>query len=394
MRTVGTGGLTAFGTTALTGSASAHEALEIPSDYLEQYRETGANWGMDWTYLAGIGAVETQHGQYEDGCETSSAGARGPMQFMPSTWEAYGVDGTGDGTTDICDFRDAIPSAANYLEANGAPENWDDALYAYNPRWSYVEHVTEHAARYRDQYGSGDGGGGDTGGGGGERAEFGDGDRITPTTSLNTRHRPGTESDVLATMQPGSAGEIVNGPESADGYTWWGVHWLENDLWGWSVERYLTAADDSDGGGGSGGTQGPDFTWPIDGYITSPYGDRSGHLAVDFGNDRIVGTPVYAARDGVVDVVGYEATGCGNYVKLGHDSGYQTMYCHLNSVRVSEGRRVSRGEQLGGMGDTGRSTAPHLHFTIERNRSHLPIPGGDGRTVNAGEAIPRDYDGI
>ncbi|WP_175480222.1 peptidoglycan DD-metalloendopeptidase family protein [Natrinema salaciae] len=389
MRTAGTGGLTAFGATTLAGNASAHEAIDIPPRYLEQYRETGTNWGMDWTYLAGIGAVETQHGQYEDGCETSSAGARGPMQFMPSTWEAYGVDGTGDGTADSCDYRDAIPSAANYLEANGAPKNWDDALYAYNPRWSYVEHVKEHAAQYRDRYGSGDGGDGGSGGdGGGDSPAFADGDRVTPTTGLNTRHRPGTESTVLATMQPGSIGEIVNGPETVDGYTWWGIHWLEDDSWGWSVERYLTVAD------GGGGSEGADFTWPIDGYITSPYGDRPGHLAVDFGNDRIVGTPICAARDGVVDVVGYEADGCGNYVTLGHENGYQTMYCHLNSVAVSDGQHVSRGQQIGGMGDTGRSTAPHLHFTVERNRVQQPIPGDDGRHVIAGEAIPKAYDGL
>lgn len=76
------------------------------------------------------------------------------------------------------------------------------------------------------------------GGGGG----FTDGDRVTPTTGLNTRHRPGTDSDVLATMYPEVTGEIMNGPVNQDGYTWWGVHWLADDIWGWSVERYLTNA--------------------------------------------------------------------------------------------------------------------------------------------------------
>jgi hypothetical protein len=75
----------------------------------------------------------------------------------------------------------------------------------------------------------------DGGGGGG----FTDGDRVTPTTALNTRHRPGTESEILATMSAGTDGEIMNGPVTEDGYTWWGVHWLADDIWGWSVERYL-----------------------------------------------------------------------------------------------------------------------------------------------------------
>ncbi len=212
-------------------------------------------------------------------------------------------------------------------------------------------------------------------------------ERVEPTTGLNTRHRPGLDSEVLATMSPGTAGEIMNGPVTKDGYTWWGIHWLADDIWGWSVERYLT----SSGGGGDGGA---DFTWPITGYITSPYGARPGHYAVDFGNNAIVGTPIYAAADGVVDRRAFESGGCGNYLKLGHGNGYQTMYCHLNSFDVVEGQSVTRGQQIGGMGDTGNSTAPHLHFTIERNQSHLSIPGTDGQNVTAGEAIPKDYGGI
>ncbi|XVH33732.1 peptidoglycan-binding protein (plasmid) [Haloferacaceae archaeon DSL9] len=147
-------------------------------------------------------------------------------------------------------------------------------------------------------------------------------------------------------------------------------------------------------GSGDDSGAGADFTWPITGYITSPYGARPGHYAVDFGNDGIIGTPIYAARDGVVDVRSYEEGGCGYYLKLGHENGYQTMYCHLNSFDVSQGERVSRGQKIGGMGDTGRSTGPHLHFTVERNGTHQSIPGDDGQNVTAGEPIPKDYEGI
>lgn len=148
--TLGVAGITGI---AATDTAAAHGY--IPSHYLDQYQATGRNWGLDWTYLAGIGWVETQHGQYTDGCATSSAGARGPMQFMPSTWDAYGLDGNNDGSADICDYRDAIPSAAYYLTDHGAPGDWDSALYAYNPSWDYVSDVKSWRNHYVDHYGSG-----------------------------------------------------------------------------------------------------------------------------------------------------------------------------------------------------------------------------------------------
>lgn len=78
-----------------------------------------------------------------------------------------------------------------------------------------------------------------TPGTGGGSGSFSDGDRVASTTNLNTRHRPGLDSRVLKTMSPGAVGEIMNGPVRKDGYTWWGVHWLEDDLWGWSAGRYL-----------------------------------------------------------------------------------------------------------------------------------------------------------
>jgi hypothetical protein len=229
LKKLGAAGTTAVAVSGLSGSAAAAPG-SIPSHYLAEYRDTGSNWGLDWTYLAGIGWIETQHGQYEAGCDTSSAGAKGPMQFMPSTWDAYGLDGDGDGYANICDYQDAIPSAANYLTASGAPEDWDSALYAYNHSWAYVNDVKNAAAYYRDAYGGGGGGG------------FSDSDRVTPTANLNTREQPGTESPVVATVSPGEVGEIMNGPTTEDGYTWWGVHWLDRNVWGWSVERYLTYA--------------------------------------------------------------------------------------------------------------------------------------------------------
>src|SRR5690606_7896276 len=79
------------------------------------YKQAAARCpGLSWTVLAAIGQVESSHGR---NVGPSSAGALGPMQFMPATWSAYGVDGDGDGKADIMNPYDAIPGAANYLSA-------------------------------------------------------------------------------------------------------------------------------------------------------------------------------------------------------------------------------------------------------------------------------------
>jgi hypothetical protein len=96
--------------------------------------------------LAAINKIETDFGRLND--VTSTAGAIGWMQFMPPTWDAYGVDGDGDGEADPYNARDAIHSAANYLSASGAPVEWYDAIWAYNHADWYVQDVLEKATCY------------------------------------------------------------------------------------------------------------------------------------------------------------------------------------------------------------------------------------------------------
>lgn len=123
----------------------------IPADYLRLYTEAAQQYGLEWHVLAGIGRVETNHGRLDAEGVTSGenfAGAGGPMQFLSSTWETYGVDGNGDGVTDRYDPADAIPSAANYLAASGAPENLYAAIFAYNHADWYVEDVLHWASEY------------------------------------------------------------------------------------------------------------------------------------------------------------------------------------------------------------------------------------------------------
>jgi hypothetical protein len=124
-----------------------------PVGYLDLYRQAAkACPGLSWTVLAAIGQIESAHGR---NAGRSSAGALGPMQFMPATWRAYGVDGDADGKADIMNPYDAVPSAAKYLCASGAGRGGRslyDAVFAYNHAHWYVRDVLALADAYARQY--------------------------------------------------------------------------------------------------------------------------------------------------------------------------------------------------------------------------------------------------
>lgn len=104
------------------------------------FEEAEARFEVDWELLAAVMYVESKFGRVRS---ASTAGAQGPMQFIPSTWSAYGLGG------DIQDPRDAIMGAANYLRASGAPEQERKALYAYNHSWEYVDAIQSYADQIR-----------------------------------------------------------------------------------------------------------------------------------------------------------------------------------------------------------------------------------------------------
>jgi membrane-bound lytic murein transglycosylase B len=129
-------------------------ALTIPPAYLAAYRAAATTCpGLDWTVLAAVGQVESGHGRNNG---PSSAGAIGPMQFMPATFAGYAVDGDGDGVTDPWDYSDAISTAAAYLCASGArggtPEGIHAALLAYNHAEWYVDLVLAARAAIAARY--------------------------------------------------------------------------------------------------------------------------------------------------------------------------------------------------------------------------------------------------
>ena len=76
------------------------------------------------------------------------------------------------------------------------------------------------------------------------------------------------------------------------------------------------------------------------------------------------GTPVYCTGDGVVVQAEFKSNGYGNQIVIDHGFGYQTRYAHLSVITVVAGMRVKRGEQIGNVGSTGKSTGPHLHYEV------------------------------
>jgi hypothetical protein len=127
----------------------AQPVEEIPyKRYVQIYKAAAKRYGFaeDWYVLAAVGKVESNHGE---NMGPSSAGAMGPMQFLPSTWQQFGVDGNGDGVANIMDPEDAIPAAASYLKYGGAPEDFYAALYTYNRAGWYVREVLGVAEGYR-----------------------------------------------------------------------------------------------------------------------------------------------------------------------------------------------------------------------------------------------------
>jgi len=129
--------LTAMAETRDTIPAWRIEAPPPPDELLGYYREAEAASGVGWNYLPAINLVETRLGSVVG---PSSAGAQGPMQFLPSTFAGYGDGG------DIYSPRDSILAAGRYLAANGFAGNRDQAIYQYNHSGQYVRAVNDYAS--------------------------------------------------------------------------------------------------------------------------------------------------------------------------------------------------------------------------------------------------------
>ncbi len=113
------------------------------------------------------------------------------------------------------------------------------------------------------------------------------------------------------------------------------------------------------------------YFWPtVGGHFTSFYGPRLSpfgyktdfHYGVDLANP--IGTPIYSAAEGIVEMAVYSNSGYGMHVQVAHGYGFATMYAHMNSIYVRSGQMVSKGQVIGTVGNTGHSTGPHLHYEV------------------------------
>ncbi len=122
---------------------------------------------------------------------------------------------------------------------------------------------------------------------------------------------------------------------------------------------------------------GGQFLWPTPGYykVYSGYGQRRGklHKGIDISQSGINGAKIVASASGVVIAAGWNSGGYGNYVMINHGTlngnTYITLYAHLSKVATKVGANVSKGQYIGNVGSTGRSSGPHLHYEIRVNGS-------------------------
>ena len=253
---------------------------------------------------------------------SSSAGAGGPFQFIPSTWDAYGVDGNGDGKKDIQDVADGAFGAANYLAASGAKPPKSDlhkAIFAYNHAEWYVDQVMD---AYR---------------------KFGGGTETQPSTTA------------------ASSDSACDSPSTGEAFV------LGDYAWPVDIKKAELNA----------GYPMPCKTSSCH-HDSSPAFDFSTDKAVKGRDANVVGRAVYAITDGKVDNfhIYNSISGCYSINFTSSKDGFKYWYGHLRKVSVKNGATVKAGAKIAEVGErkcTGNGSYPHLH--IDRG-SPKGAPGG------------------
>jgi murein DD-endopeptidase MepM/ murein hydrolase activator NlpD len=363
---------------ALLSPPAVAETRSYPQ-LLGLWQRYGSVYGVQWQVLAAINKIESNFGR---NMGPSSAGALGWMQFMPSTWERWGVDADGDGVANPWNPDDAIAAAARYLAASGGATDISRAVFSYNHAQWYVDEVLQLARLF---------------GAGGVDATF-DLDRLqvsldqvrqkvvranrklvralrglraldrkeqrlarrTAATSLLSQRlvldRRTAQLAVRRSLAQDRVAELRARLEQA--------------------QRDLTLAKDRSLAASFAPAAGSLLAAPsFDGTYVFPVGGGPSVVSVshhhhDYPAADIAapeGTPVYALADATVQRSWLYPNGnCGIGLTMATADGQEWTYCHLSYLdpAVTAGATVAAGTEVGLVGQTGHATGPHLHLQL------------------------------
>jgi murein DD-endopeptidase MepM/ murein hydrolase activator NlpD len=355
---------------------------ELARDRLESlWKGAGAVYGIPWQVLAAINEVESNFGR---NMGPSSAGAIGWMQFMPSTWERWGVDADGDGVANPWSAEDAIYAAARYLAASGGQDDIARAVFSYNHAQWYVDEVLGLAKLFHDS---------------GTTITFRL-DRLQQRLQSASAKvidanraliRAQARERVLTALQERLARRAATVPLLSEQLTAQkravlaGVRREQASADVARLQTVLDAAqqelDSARAASAQAATAAP-ATAPVlasasfgSGYVFPVGGGPSrvlvSHTHHDYPAADIAapaGSPVYALANAVVERGWHFPVGlCGIGMTLKTADGQVWTYCHLAVLdpRVVPGAVLAAGDPVGLVGSTGHATGPHLHLQLQ-----------------------------
>ena len=368
----------------LTTPPAQPQSLSFPQLEL-LWQSAGAAYGVPWQVLGAINKVESNFGQ---NMGPSSAGAVGWMQFMPSTWERWGVDADGDGLANPWSPEDAVAAAARYLAASGGRTDISRAIFSYNHAQWYVDEVLQLAKLF---------------GTGGVDGTFRL-DRVARSINearkdvvkanrklvaaqrverrlhaIEARWQRRATAATLVSRQLTLQRFAVQASARVD-HAHARVVALQTQLH--RAERQLAEARTQVRTVPAAAANSSFFDAPAaqSGYVFPVGGGPSvvsvGHTHHDYPAADIAapdGTPVYALADAVVLDVYTDATGrCGLGIRMQTRDQQSWTYCHLGYIdpSVQRGVVLTAGAPVGLVGHTGHATGPHLHLQLNPPTSY------------------------
>ena len=349
------------------------------------WQRNGTLYGVPWQVLAAINKIESNFGT---NMGPSSAGAIGWMQFMPSTWERWGVDADGDGIANPWSPDDAIAAAARYLAASGGGSDISRAVFSYNHAQWYVDEVLQLAQSF---------------GTGGLDATF-TADPLRASFAENTeavadakQRLARAQRDLRALSRRGNAlsrraasasllsakleleqravrfGVRVQGARARVAQFEAALTKARQELV-LAHDRALAASFAQAGSGwGAAPAYNGQYVFPVAGgpSVVSVSHHHHDYPAADIAAPE--GSPIYALADAtVVDAWSTPNGRCGIGMTIDTLDGQEWTYCHMSFLEptVMPGTELPAGAQVGLVGMTGHATGPHLHLQLDPTSSY------------------------